>query len=236
MKKRQVWIKPEIRKEFEEKIIECLSLCQPHHHETIPVPQLLFKNIGGNAGHCRFDFFVLNSIIVINPAYFQKENGYNEQLTNTLPHEVAHHVCDYIHRKEDRLRPHGWQWAKVMQWMGRKPARCHKMNGEGIINRHERPYSYKCGCQTAHLLTARMHISIQRKGKERVCRRCHKRIVFQGISVKGAFLPTSKPIEVSVKPAVEKVLTPVTVPDSKFRVTTKFVDGILQNVRVPVEI
>ncbi len=241
MKKRDVYVRPEVRQAFEAKITECLAKCQLHHaHENLPVPVLIFRNIGGPAGCCYWNPVRANSVVIINPAYFQKPGGYDEQLTSTLPHEVAHHICDFIHRNNCRgVRPHGHEWARVMYWMGRPLERCHKMDSEGIVNQHERPYSYKCSCSTPHLLTARVHLKIQRDGRTRICKRCRSRIVYEGIKVGQAFLPTAKPVtglgRVMAAIDTPNPPKPAPLPEAKFRVVTRLINGVLTNVRLPID-
>lgn len=262
MKKREVWVKPEIKAAFEAKLVECLAKCQPHHHETLPTPKLIFKNIGGPGGRNLYNPVMKNSVITINPAYFQKPGGYEEQLNITLPHELAHHVTDFIHGVGRHIKDHGWQWARTMGWLGLPAVRCHRMDSEGIVQRHERPYSYKCGCGTPHLLTARLHLRIQRDGRTRICKRCHAKIVYEGIKVGTAFLPAAKPVPVQAplpKPlflnvtslsngvlATEKTPVafvepeppkpkPAPLPEPKYRVVTRLVNGCLTNVRIPLD-
>src|SRR5882672_6533327 len=110
MKKANIWVKPEVRKSFEEIMFRTIALCQPHHKEPIPTPTLVFKNIGGSGGRNTYNPIRKNSTIIINPAYFKKEGGYEEQLNKTLPHEVAHHVCDFIWGLGKHNKSHGWQW------------------------------------------------------------------------------------------------------------------------------
>jgi len=255
MRKREVWVKPEVRAAFEAKILESIAKCQPHHHETIPVPPLIFKNIGGPAGRNIYNPFTRISTVIINPAYFQKPNGYEEQLTVTLPHEVAHHITDFIYGTGRHVKDHGWQWARVMGWLGLPPEVHHHINTDGIIKRHERPYSYKCSCSKSHLLTATLHLRIQRDGRHRICKRCHSRIVYEGIKVGNAFLPAAKPTPkmdfntaimaarpLAVVERIEQIKVqesespkPVALPKPTHRVVTRLINGVLTNVRIPLD-
>lgn len=253
MKRKEQWVKPEVRKAFEAKIAETIAKCQPNCKEPINVPKLVFRNLGGRAGTNRFTPLTRTSVITINPAYFEKEGGYNEQLNKTLPHEVAHHVTDFIHGLGKHNKSHGWQWARTMRWIGLPAERCHKMDVEGIVNRHERPYKYECHCSTPHLLTARKHNKIVNSGgRYRLsCRRCRHHIVYVGLVVNGHFTPVAKPTSkpnneiktVRLAPRVigitfeppkpEQSKAPE--PPATHRTITKFVDGMLQNIRVPIE-
>lgn len=106
------------------------------------------------------------------------------------------------------------------------------------------------------MLTATLHLRIQRDGRTRICKRCHAKIVFEGVKVGTAFLPAAKPAPVfqevnrqvfkfeektvtmaELVPVAPKVELPKPEPakPSGFRVVTRLVNGVLTNVRIPLD-
>jgi predicted SprT family Zn-dependent metalloprotease len=259
--KRQVHVKSEIRKAFEAKFVETLAKAKPHHGKDIPLIPLYFLACGGKAGYFRQQF------IAINPDYFTKPGGYEEMLNVTLPHEVAHYITRFLYGIDRKtVKSHGWQWAQVMGWIGLPPTRCHQMDSEGIVNRHERPYKYQCGprCMVEHLFTARKHIKAQQLAKlggrnYYFCKKCRTRLVYAGLVHNGHFTSAAKPtpalaspldlmlkvldpksIQVTVydiKPAPVVATTPPMTPEPKptHKTVTRWIGGMLQNTRVPIE-
>jgi hypothetical protein len=172
-------------------------------------------------------------------------------LNDTVPHEVAHFISVFVHGRNGD--GHGWLWKSVMSVIGiRSAERCHQYSLEGVKVRNSvTPFKYSCGCKDfTHELSNTKHtrhqaaVSVGRKGYR--CRKCKKFLTFNGFNHNGKFIPAKKtetkevPVSVII-PVARPVAVPVirvvpapTVPDSGFRMVTRFVNGSLTNVRVPV--
>jgi SprT protein len=88
-------------------------------------------------------------------------------IAETVPHEVAHVVTSVCH---GRVRPHGREWQRVMQWFGiDQPRRCHDF-ASPVAGRSQRRWAYRCDCREHQLSTTR-HNRAQR-GLDYICRAC----------------------------------------------------------------
>jgi SprT protein len=225
-----------------QKVNETMAVCHGHYSKNISVPTIKFRQIGRRAGTCRFNFYDNTSLIVINPDFFK--NYYDDMLNDTVPHEVAHHVSAWVHGRKGYN--HSWLWKGVMNVLGIPAAdRCHEYSLEGVKVRNVRkPYKYSCGCDTPHFLTELKHVRQQRAieaGRRGCyCLRCRKSIVYQGFTHNGAFIPSRK-LEVKHVPmTTEPVFVPKPEPvtpvivEPQFRTVTKFIGGMLVNVKVPL--
>jgi len=83
-----------------------------------------------------------------------------------------------------KIMPHGREWQRVMLKFGVTPNRCHKLNVEGLVNRRDRPFAYKCNCPSLHYLTQTLHnrIRLGYKGRQKTysCIKCGQKIVHVG--------------------------------------------------------
>lgn len=112
-------------------------------------------------------------LIRYNPYIFARyfEHG----LQTTVPHEVAHYVTDRIHGL-GRIRPHGVEWQTVMRALGAEPRVSARFDLQGIPQRQQRRFEYRCEC-TVHQLTTCRHNKII-SGKARYhCRLCGSLLV-----------------------------------------------------------
>lgn len=261
--KRQVHVKPEIRKAFEAKFVETLEKAKRQHGKDIPPIPFYFIACGSRAGYFKQEHNTDKQYIVINPDYFTKPGGYEEQLNVIMPHEAAHYITRTLYGIDQKtVKSHGWQWAEVMKWIGLRPIRCHRMDSEGIVNRHERPYKYQCSSNCSkveHLFTARTHIKAQNWAKlggmrYYLCKRCRSKLVYVGLVHNGQFTPAvsssprsvnrietislgPKTIGIKFVPITTKTPVVATVPEPKttHRTVTRWVNGMLQNIRIPIE-
>jgi SprT protein len=236
--KRNVQVPKQIREAFEKKLAECVMVARKKSgNQNIPIFPLIFRQCGSRAGICRISV-IEPTIVYINPDFFK--TNYDEQLNDTLPHEVAHGIAHALWPdpfpapKGFRSDPHGRNWERVMNWFGiSNPNRTHKMDMSGVATRQvNRPFTYLCGCKLPHKLTLRMHTMIQVHGRSRTCRGCKQRIVYQ----RGG-KPVSIDLTVErVTPKVMLVTMTPKPPEPKptHRTITQFVNGTLQNVRVPL--
>jgi len=107
-------------------------------------------------------------LIRYNPYIFAKY--FNDNLASTVPHEVAHYVVDVLYRAGS-VRPHGVEWQHVMQSLGAEPQVTGNYDLSGIPIRRQKRYSYRCGCMTHHISSAR-HNRMVRNRARYYCRRC----------------------------------------------------------------
>lgn len=225
-------VSPEIRAAFEAKIDECLVKVQLYNNTPIQRPILIFRQCGRRAGVCCLRF--RKWYVVINVDLVNKPETYDEQLNCTLPHEIAH-ACAFTIFGYD-IAPHGYEWRKVMRWMGVNPERCHDMDMSGVRVRRQQRFAYKCNCGYNHQLSQTLHNKHQ-SGRYRICNNCRARLVYVGLVVNKETLMKPKPIEVprvrEVKPVVVNVVKPPSGP--QYRNVTRFVNGCLVNERILIE-
>jgi len=108
-----------------------------------------------------------------NPYLFAKY--YNENVTTTVPHEVAHYLTDAVYGYRN-VRPHGREWRNVMRLLGANDAvRCN-FDLDGIPVRRYRMIRYVCRCQS-HELTSVRHNRVKHKGARYFCRACRTELV-----------------------------------------------------------
>ena len=97
---------------------------------------------------------------------------FEENLTQTVPHEVAHFLVYALHSKygRKRVRPHGPEWQSMMRLLGAEPETRHSFSLDGIAVRREQRFAWNCDCRT-HSITKRTHLRMLR-GERRVCITC----------------------------------------------------------------
>lgn len=108
------------------------------------------------------------TVIRYNPLIFSRY--FEENLRDTVPHEVAHYVVDKLYGRRG-VRPHGCQWQAVMTDFGVTPLVRHDWNLEGLGIRRQRRFAYRCGCGR-HDVTAVRHNRMRKRGVVYRCRRC----------------------------------------------------------------
>jgi len=105
-----------------------------------------------------------------NPYLFAKY--YDDNLQQTVPHEVAHYLCDMVYGLR-RIRPHGSEWKQLMQLFGARAEATCRYDLEGIPSRSQRRHTYRCQC-TTHQLTTRRHNNVTNNRMRYFCRSCGK--------------------------------------------------------------
>lgn len=100
------------------------------------------------------------------------ENG-QSFIDDTPGHEAAHLIAFSLFGRQ--IKPHGREWASVMRLIGQEPSRTHNFQVSG--------FSYFCSCRT-HILSTRMHNSIQRDSKVRICIDCREVIKWEKLHEK----------------------------------------------------
>ena len=104
-----------------------------------------------------------------NPWIFAKY--YQENLTVTVPHEVAHYLVDCLHHRSRRVRPHGSEWKAVMDAFGVDDGVTANFDLVGIPTRQHRQFEYRCDCKT-HQLGSRRHHKVLNREASYLCRYC----------------------------------------------------------------
>jgi len=133
------------------------------NHAAIPV---VFDLKGRSAGMYRVSRG--KRVIRYNPYLFAKY--FDENLTTTVPHEVAHYFTDSIYGYRN-VRPHGREWRRVMQTLGADDSVHCDFDLTGVPVRRYQKIRYTCRCRF-HELTRVRHNRIQYKGARYFCRVC----------------------------------------------------------------
>ena len=163
-----------IQAEQQEQIIAATEACiyqastaLEYSFEPIPV---LFDLKGRAAGMYKVN--KKRRMIRYNPYIFARY--FHENLTGTVPHEVAHYVVDVLYGMRTTL-PHGKEWRNVMALLEADPSVTCRFDLEGLPTRHYQRFVYACSCRT-HQLTRIRHNRVL-KGVRYSCRHCKQTLV-----------------------------------------------------------
>ena len=107
-------------------------------------------------------------VIRYNPYVFAKY--FDDNVKQTIPHEVAHYVSDMLYGLKN-IRPHGNEWKSVMNVFGVAANRTANYDLSGLPVRQYQKFIYHCGCQSFEL-TTRRHNKILRGTGQYLCRDC----------------------------------------------------------------
>jgi SprT protein len=163
-----------IQAEQQEQIIAATEACI-YQASTIleqsfdPIP-VMFDLKGRAAGMYKVN--KKRRMIRYNPYLFAKY--FTENLTVTVPHEVAHYVVDVLYGIRSTL-PHGKEWRNVMAMFDADPSVTCCFDLDGIPTRHYKRFVYSCSCRTHELTRIRHNRAI--KGVRYNCRRCKQALV-----------------------------------------------------------
>lgn len=141
------------------------------HFERIPVA---FDLSGRSAGMFRAEG--RRCWIRYNPWIFAKY--YAENLTGTVPHEVAHYIVHELYGVR-RVRPHGDQWRQVMALFGADPEVTFDRDLSEIPQRRQRSHRYRCHCREHALSTTRHNRASSGRGRYH-CRYCRSELEYLG--------------------------------------------------------
>jgi len=109
-----------------------------------------------------------------NPYIFAKY--FDDNLQNTVPHEVAHYIADMIYGIK-KIKPHGREWKNIMHQFGVEASvRCH-YDLQGIPQRQHRRFTYTCQCRD-YKITTRRHNMILRGERLYQCPACRTTIMY----------------------------------------------------------
>lgn len=132
-----------------------------------------FNLRGAAAGQYR----VRNGVpeIRYNPYLFARY--FADNLTNTVPHEVAHYIVDLVYGARN-VKPHGIEWRQVMNTLGAPASRVHNYDLTDVPQRRVRRYTYECNCREHELSSIRHNRMLN--GKVRYyCRLCQAQLTIR---------------------------------------------------------
>lgn len=131
---------------------------------------VLFDLKGRAAGMFKIDGH--SRWIRYNPWIFSKY--YEENLTETVPHEVAHYIVHEVWGRGSRkrpVRPHGEEWRTMMAAFGVEGEVTFKLDLEGIPQRRQKTHAYRCLCREHQVSTTRHNRIVRGSGRYH-CRNC----------------------------------------------------------------
>ena len=138
-----------------------------HSFEPIPV---LFDLKGRAAGMYKVN--KSQRMIRYNPYIFGRY--FSENLSTTVPHEVAHYIVDVLYGLR-KTQPHGKEWKSIMDLFNADASVTCNFDLKGLPTRHYQRFDYGCSCQT-HELTRIRHNRVL-KGARYYCRRCKQELI-----------------------------------------------------------
>jgi SprT protein len=167
---------PPIPENLQEQVIQetnhfIKSAADYYDQEMKEIP-VLFDLVGKSAGMYRVK--AGQRVIRYNPYVFAKY--YDDNFSETIPHEVAHYVTDILFGLR-HIRPHGAEWKSVMQVFGVTANRTANYDLTGLPVRSFQTFVYHCGCQNFEL-TSRRHNKVLKGTGHYMCRDCGKKLLF----------------------------------------------------------
>lgn len=111
-----------------------------------------------------------------NPWIFGKY--FEENLCDTVPHEVAHFVVHELYGSRG-IKPHGRQWRGVMEHFGADQGVTFNLDLEGVPQRQQRTHPYRCGCRV-HDVSSTRHNRVLRGQGSYYCRLCGGGLAYAG--------------------------------------------------------
>lgn len=149
-----------------------LKSAADYYNRSFSEIPVLFDLTGRAAGMYRIK--AGQRVIRYNPYVFAKY--FDDNFSETIPHEVAHYVTDMLYGF-NKSRPHGNEWKSVMQVFGVAANRTANYDLSGLPVRNFQKFIYHCGCQNFEL-TSRRHNKILRGAGSYLCRDCGSKLLF----------------------------------------------------------
>ena len=115
-------------------------------------------------------------VIRYNPFIFARY--FDDNLAQTVPHEVAHYIADIVYGFRN-IRPHGEEWKNIMRFFGADTRATSQYDLEGLPQRKFHQFRYRCRCQL-HNLTSRRHNRVERNQVRYFCKQCGGRLKYAG--------------------------------------------------------
>lgn len=139
------------------------------YNNNFPSITVLFDLTGRSAGMFRVKG--KQKSIRYNPYIFAKY--YQDNLYNTVPHEVAHYIAYQLYAH--RVAPHGPQWQQIMHDFNRSPKVYCEYDITGIPQKRYQYIDYHCHCGTQKLTKIRHNRIL--KGSRYFCKKCHQPLI-----------------------------------------------------------
>lgn len=160
------------KNEIIERVAEYILRSENIFGQAFKPVEVLFDLTGRSAG--MYKVFRGKQVIRFNPYHFSKY--LEENMLETIPHEVAHYITDQVYGLRN-IRPHGKEWQALMLRFGVEPRRTFSYSLEGIPTRTQKRFPYACSCMQFEI-TTRRHNSIQKGRMEYRCRQCGSKIKY----------------------------------------------------------
>lgn len=164
-----------IQTEQQEQVIKateaCISLISQKLEYAFASIPVLFDLKGKAAGMYRVK--KTERVIRYNPYIFARY--FNENLTTTVPHEVAHYVVDILYGMR-HTSPHGKEWRGIMAMLDADASVTCEFDLTGLPGKQYKRFTYACPCRQ-HEFTSIRHNRVL-KGMRYSCRRCKQTLVY----------------------------------------------------------
>ena len=138
-------INAELRRQVIEATNICIEQAENIFERNFTQIPIKFDLRGRAAG--TYQVLGRHRLIRYNPYIFAR--FFNENLLNTVPHEVAHYVTDEIYGIGKRrffgsrgVKPHGKEWQSIMRKFGVEPRATCNFDMSGLPVRNYQYYSY----------------------------------------------------------------------------------------------
>jgi len=143
--------------------IELANQLYQTSYPTIPV---YFDLKGHTIG--MYKLWRKQKVIRYNALIFAKY--FDENLRDTVPHEVAHYIVDMQYQRKT-IRPHGREWQSVMKQFDADASRTADYDLTDVPKRQYSRVPYQCGCQQ-HQLGIRRHNKVLKRKTNYFCCKC----------------------------------------------------------------
>lgn len=136
----------------------------------IPVCEVKFDLKGRAAGMYRVKQANLRTSreIRFNPHIFTRY--FDDNIATTVPHEVAHYVCDIIYGLKN-IKPHGKEWRQIMSDFGADDSVTASYDLTDIPYKKQRSVTYQCLCGDKQLSQTR-HNRVIKRQYQYYCKTC----------------------------------------------------------------
>lgn len=165
-------ISPDLQEQVINQTNYFIKNAEDYYHKSFSEIPVLFDLSGKAAGMYRVK--AGQRVIRYNPYIFAKY--FDDNYSETIPHEVAHYVTDILYGLRT-IRPHGNEWKSVMQVFGVAANRTANYDLGGLPVRTFQKFVYHCGCQN-YELTSRRHNKVLRGTGHYLCRECGGKLLF----------------------------------------------------------
>jgi SprT protein len=95
---------------------------------------------------------------------------FDDNYNNTIPHEVAHYVCDIVYGLKN-IKPHGKEWKEIMRYFGADTSVTANYELSGIPLKKQKLFTYQCACRE-HQLSSIRHNKISKNLCQYLCNSC----------------------------------------------------------------